>query len=286
MDFYIFMVVGYAVLLGLHNVFKKKATLEHRDSVVLVMFTGMCFLLSLIWIPFGVGVSGELVGVFAFKGLILAVGWFFILKILKSADVSLVSLSMVLSSIITLFAGVFLFGESMSGVQIVGVAIAIIGVFAINLVGYKERKKIEILHIVVLIIYAIISSISAIIDKYTADKTSFYQVQFWFILFLFVFSLIFFAIDCCKEKRFLVEKSDFKNYWIYLVAITLFVGDCLLFLSYRMPNASLVTITIVSKLKTIVGAVVGILVFKEKNIWAKIIISLTVVVGIILVSIG
>jgi transporter family protein len=286
MDFYIFMVVGYAVLLGLHNVFKKKATLKHRDSTVLVLFTGVCFLLSLIWIPFGVSISSELVWVFVLKGFILALGWFFILKILKSADVSLVSLSMVLASIITLFAGVFLFGESMSGVQIVGVAIAIIGVFAINVVGYNERKKIEIVHIVVLIIYAIISSISAIIDKYTADKTSFYQVQFWFILFLFAFSLIFFAIDRCKEKRFLVEESDFKNYWIYLVAITLFVGDCLLFLSYRMPNASLVTITVVSKLKTIIGAVVGVFVFKEKNIIAKIIISLIVVAGIIMVSLG
>ena len=85
---------------------------------------------------------------------------------------------------------------------------------------------------------------------------------------------------------FLIQKSDMKSFWIYLVAITLFVGDLLLFLSYRMPNASLMVITVVSKLKTIVGVVAGVLVFKEKNFIAKVIISLICVAGILLVSLG
>ena len=286
MDSYIFMVMGYAILLGIHNVFRKKATLQHKESVVLVIFTGVCFLLSLIWIPFGINVELKFVGLFALKGLILATAWFFILKVLKVADASLVSLSLVLSSVMTLIAGVIFFGESLNWLQIIGLLIVIGAVVSINFVGGKERKKIRVSHIFLLLLYAILNSMSSIIDKSTASGTEFYQVQFWFSLFLFVFSLVFFGFDCFKSKKFLVQKSDMKSFWIYLVAITLFLGDLLLFLSYRMPNASLMVITVVSKLKTIVGVVAGVLVFKEKNFIAKVIISLICVAGILLVSLG
>ena len=286
MNFYVYMVLGYAILLGVNSVFKKKATANQKESVVLVLYTGLSFALSLIWVPFGVGVQARFVGVLAFKGLILAVSWFFVFRILKSADVSIVSLSVALSSVISLFAGVFLFGEGLACSQIVGTVIVVCGIVAINIVSYKERKKIEISHIIVLILSAVFNAFSSIIDKYTASGTEFYQVQFWFLLFLFVFSLLFFIVDCLKSKEILIHKEDLKNYWVYLLALTLFIGDCLLFLSYRMPNASLVSITIISKFKTVVGVIIGAIVFKESNILLKIIISIIVVAGILLVSLG
>ena len=41
MDLYVLTVIGYAIFLGIHNVFKKKASLKSRESVVLVLFTGL-----------------------------------------------------------------------------------------------------------------------------------------------------------------------------------------------------------------------------------------------------
>ena len=158
------------------------------------------------------------------------------------------------------------------------------GAVLINLTGKKENGKVNVKTIILLMISAIIGAVSAVIDKYTTQTLSAYQVQFWFLLFVFVFSCIFFAVECVKEKKFLIQKSDFKNYWIYIVGIALFLGDFFLFLSYTMTGSKMIIITTISKFKVVISVLIGILLYKEKNVVKKLLISLLVFAGILLVS--
>ena len=69
------------------------------------------------------------------------------------------------------------------------------------------------------------------------------------------------------------------------MGIGLFVADVMLFRAYKVPGSQLITISVISKLKAVITVVAGIFIFKEKNILKKIIFSLIVVLGVILISI-
>lgn len=283
-NLYIVFALLYAVFNGFFDVLKKKSIQKSSELSTLVIFTGVSFLCSLVWIPFDVGISSDKIWLFVLKGFLLTINWFVLLRILKDADVSIVSLTTVVSSVITFIVGIVGFGERASVIQYIGAGLVILGAILINLINKKENGKINVKLIILLLISAIIGAVSAVIDKFTTQTLSAYQVQFWFLLFVFLFSCIFFAIECAKNKRFLLQKSDFKNYWIYIVGIALFLGDFFLFLSYTMTGSKMIIITTLSKFKVVVAVLLGIFLFKEKSVLKKILISLLVFVGVLLVS--
>ena len=283
-NLYIVFALLYAVFNGFFDALKKKSIQKSSELSTLVIFTGVSFLCSLVWIPFGVGISSDKIWLFVLKGLLLSINWFVLLRVLKDADVSIVSLTTIVSAVITFVVGIVGFGERASVIQYIGAGLVILGAILINLTNKKENGKINVKLIVLLMISAIIGAVSAVIDKFTTQTLSAYQVQFWFLLFVFAFSSIFFAIECVKNKKVLLKKSDFKNYWIYIVGIALFLGDFFLFLSYTMTGSKMIIITTLSKFKVVVAVFLGIFLFKEKNVLKKMLISLLVFAGVLLVS--
>lgn len=283
-NLYIVFALLYAVVNGFFDVSKKKTVQKSGEVSTLFIFTGVSFLCSLIWIPFGVGISGDKIFWFILKGLMLSVNWFVLLRILRNTEVSLVSLTTIISSVITFAVGIFGFGERASVVQYIGAAIIVLGAVLINISNKKENGQVNVKLVLLLLLSAAISAGSAIIDKHTTQTLSAYQVQFWFLLFTFVFSCMFFAFECVKNKQLLLKKSDFKNWWIYITGITLFLGDIFLFLSYKMTGSKMIIITSLSKFKVVVAVMLGIWLFKEKNVLKKILISLLVFAGVLLIS--
>lgn len=284
MKTYILFAILYASLIGFYNLFKKKATQTSNESVILVMFTAVCFLLAQIWLPFGVAIPWSFVWVFALKGFLLSFSWFCLLKVLKTADMSLVSLTTVLSSVITFMIGIFYFSESITWIQIIGSIIIVAGAVLINLINKKEHSKTNIKQVLMLLASTLITSISNVIDKTTTDALDSHQVQYWFLMFVFIFSIMFFAIECAKHKKFLIEKRDLKNFWIYLVGLFLFLGDMFLFLSYKSPDSQMIIISVISKFKMVVSVLLGLIFFKEENWLKKLMICLMIFAGILMVS--
>lgn len=284
MKMYILFAILYATLIGFYNIFKKKALEKSSESAILVMFTTLCFLLAQIWIPFGVAIESKFIWLFALKGFLLAFSWYCVLKVLKTADISLVSLTTVLSTVITFLIGIFWFDESMTWVQIVGAVIIVAGAVMINLLNKSHKSKTNVIQLLMLLASTLITSISNVLDKYTTTYLESHQVQYWFLMFVFLFSCMFFAIECFKNKKFLITKNDLKNYWIYLVGLFLFCGDMFLFFSYRCVGSQMITIAVISKLKTVVAVLVGMVVFKEKNFVKKLLLCLTIFAGILMVS--
>ena len=282
---YIFYAILYALLIGFHEVFKKQAREKSNPSTVLVMFNTVTFLLGLLLIPFGVAIPLKFIPIFALKGFLLSVSWFFILKVIKDADISLVTSLRLVSVFLTFVLGITIFKESVGVLQIVGIVIVLIGITLITMLNKKEKGQIRPLYVILILASAIITTASEVIDKYTTTYLTNFQVQFWFLFFTFIFSWLFFGFECFKSKQFLIKKEDLKNYWIYIVGIFLFVGDLMLFLSYKSPNSQMIIISILAKLKILVTIFVGIFVFKESNILKKILLTLFILVGTILIVI-
>lgn len=281
----ILFTVLYATFIGFYNIFKKLALRKSSETTILVLFTSVSFLLSLIWIPTGIVIPFNFVLIFALKGFLLALSWFIILKVLKSADLSIVTVTNVLSAVLSFALGIILFKESAGVWQIIGSAIIVLGVAGINLANRNSKGQTTMLQLCLLLISALITTSSNIIDKYTTSHLTPYQVQFWFLLFVFIFSWVFFGIECIKSKKFLIGKQDLSNFWIYFVGLFLFVGDFLLFQAYNVPNSQMITISILSKLKIVVTILAGIFIFKEKNILKKLLFALLVIAGAIMISV-
>ena len=275
----------YALFIGFYNVFKKQSIKKSNESVVLVLFTTTAFLCSLIWIPFGLAVSFEFILIFALKGFLLALSWLIILRVLKDVDLSLVSIMNVVSSVITFVLGLIVFKETTNILQIIGSILIVLSVAGINMINNDKKGKTTLLHIALLILSAMITTSSNVIDKYTTEHLSSFQVQFWFLLFVCIFSWIFFAVLRIKDKSLTIRKDDLKNFWVYLIGIFLFVGDFWLFQAYKVPNSQMITISILSKLKIVITVLAGIVIFKEKNVLKKLLFTLLVVIGAILISI-
>jgi len=281
----ILFTIFYAIFIGFYNIFKKLAVRKTNESVVLVLFTSISFLLSLLWIPFGLKISLKFILIFAVKGFLLATSWFVLLKILKTADLSVVTVTRVLSSVLTFILGVSVFSESANAWQIVGMLIVVLSVAGINLCNKNSQGKITTLNFVLLILTSLIITTSNVIDKYTTTYLTQYQVQFWCLFFVCLFSWMYFLIDCVKNKEFLIKKTDLKNFWIYLIGIFLFVGDFWLFQAYKVPGSQMITISVISKLSAVITVLAGIFIFREKKIWQKLGLTLLAICGVIMISI-
>lgn len=275
----------YATLIGFYNIFKKCAVKKSNESTILVLFTTVSFLLSLMWLPFGMKIPAKFVLIFALKGFLLSFSWFIVLKVLKTADLSIVTVTNIISAVLSFILGIVLFNETAGIWQIIGSIIIVLGVALINLSNRNSKGQITIVQLSLLLVSALITTSSNVIDKYTTNHLTSFQVQFWFLLFVCLFSWIFYAIECFKNKKFLLQKSDFKNYWIYLVGIFLFIGDFMLFRAYAVPNSQMITISILSKMKVVITVWLGTFIFKEKNILKKLLLSSLVILGAILISV-
>jgi len=280
----IFYTILYALFIGFYNVFKKQSIKKSNEHIVLVLFTTVAFICSLIWIPFGIAIPIEFVLIFALKGLLLALSWSLILRVLKDADLSLVSIVNVISSVMSFILGIIIFKETSTLLQIIGSIIIVLCVAGINMVNKDKKGKISLTHMILLILSACITTASNIIDRYTTIHLTNFQVQFWFLLFVCIFSWVFYAILRFKDSSLNITKNDFKNFWIYLIGIFLFIGDFWLFQAYKVPGSQMITISILSKLKIVVSILAGIIIFKEKNVVKKLILTILVVVGAILIS--
>lgn len=281
----ILFTVLYALMIGFYNLFKKLALCKSDGAVVLVLFVTTAFACCFFLIPFGVVVPWHLIWILALKGFLIAVSWFFVLKILKTVDLTIVTVTDVLSAGLSFVLGLTLFGENASWLQVLGLVIIVLSVAAINLANRKCQGSANKLQILGLIFSALVSTSCNVFDKYTTTYLTPFQVQFWFLFFVCVFAWLFFVIKCLRTKRCLIQKKDFRNFWIYLSGFLLFLGDFFLFQAYRIPGSKMIIISILTKLKVVVAVLAGILIMKEKQVGKKLFFATTVIVGAVLVSV-
>ena len=274
----------YALIISVFNIFKKLSVKKTNEVAVLTVYITVSFLCSLIWLPKIGPITTELLLIFVLKGIICPINWFLVLKVLKSANLSCVSLTTVVSTIFVFASGIIIFGESATIIQYFGSTIILASAIGINFINKKNNEPLSKRQFVYLIISALISTGCSIIDKYTTTYLSNFEVQFWFLLFACVFTWLLFSFESIRQKNCLIKKQDLKNFWIYLAGLALFLGDMFLFFAYAEPSSQMIMINILTKLKTIFAVVLGVIVFKEKNKWLKVLVAVCALAGVLMVS--
>ena len=109
-------------------------------------------------------------------------------------------------------------------------------------------------------------------------KISSGQLQFWYMLFLVFFYLIYIVLT----KQQIRWKSALKNYWIWILAVAFVIADRCLFIANGIEGSRVTVMTLIKQSSVIVTILLGKLIFKEKNIGYKLICALVVLSGILI----
>ena len=83
----------------------------------------------------------------------------------------------------------------------------------------------------------------------------------------------------------LVSKSDFKNFYIYLIAFILIIADRFLFTALSQPDVLVSGVSVIKQISIIVSVVFGGIWFKEPKLKNKLAFLAIILAGIVVVLI-
>ena len=133
---------------------------------------------------------------------------------------------------------------------------------------------------VILVLFAfascMLNAVSGLMDKLLMKNISSSQLQFWYMLFLVLYYLIYIL---CSHTR--IRKEVWKNGWIWLLAILFVIADRSLFLANANPESRISIMTLIKQSGCIVTILAGKFIFHEKNIGYKLICAAVIIAGIV-----
>lgn len=282
------LVLVYGLLKGTREIVKKKSLLQSSVMEVLFFYTLFAFLFVCIDAPKAVGVDAGHMGLVVVKSFIIFLAWMCSFKAIKKMPISLygiLDLSRVLFA--TLLAVVVLH-EQPGRNQMIGLIFVSIGLLMLKrpkkgILAAKADQAEATEHIpVILVVFALAScmlnAVSGLLDKILMKDMTSSQLQFWYMLFLMLFYLVYIIVT--KEK--IDIKKSLKNPWIWLLALLFVIADRSLFIANADPNSRISVMTLIKQSGCIVTILAGKFIFHEKHIGYKLICASIIIAGIVI----
>lgn len=289
---WIFYVIIYACIIGFFSVYRKKAAQESNFLFVLALSSTVGFLLigwnfQQAWM-----LDQKYILLILCKSFVVSLSWVFELYAVKNYFISALQPLSSIKVVFGFFASMLIFSEETFWWQFIGVAIVGVGLFALNKEPkssknkyndgtYKTKQKYK--SILFFVLACLCSETSAIFDKYIMQYALPNQMQWWYMLFISVIVWIYFLVQCLINKKMLISKKDFKNFYIYIVAILLILADQLLFKSLTDPASKASIVSVLKQISTIVSVIYGAYFFKEPNLKRKLTYLGIILCGIIII---
>lgn len=276
-------VLLYGVLKGAREIIKKKSLGRSTVLEVLFFYTLFGFLMVCPDAAAAGGVEPAQMAGIVLKSFVIFVAWMCSFKAIKKMPISLygvLDLSRVLFA--TLLATVVMH-EVMTPYQIVGLALVCTGLLMLKgLPGKKkdeaEKEKVSPKFIVFAFVSCLLNAFSGLLDKILMKDVTDSQLQFWYMLYLVLFYLVYIIVTRTKIRIV----SSLKNGWIWLLAFLFIIADRALFLANGDPASKISVMTLIKQSGCLVTILGGKLVFHEKNIRRKLICAAVIVTGIVI----
>lgn len=294
-----------AALLGLYDVFKKRAL---KDNAVLpVLFLNTLFS-SLLFLPFIIisHFTGWLDGTMVYvaeggweihkfillKSFIVLSSWVLGYFGIKHLPLTIVGPINATRPVMVLVGAFIVFGERLNLWQWVGVLLAIVSFFLLSRSGRKEG--IDFKHnrwIWMVVLSAMMGAISGLYDKYLmapvtegAIGLDRMAVQSWYNIYqCFMMGAMLLLLWWPRRK----QTTPFSWHWsIICVSIFLSIADFAYFYSLSLPDAMISIVSMVRRGSVLVSFVFGAMLFHEKNLRAKAFDLLLILLGLLFLYIG
>ena len=131
------------------------------------------------------------------------------------------------------------------------------------------------------VISCLLNAVSGFLDKLFMKDVTTSQLQFWYLLFLCAYYVIYICI-----RRIKIERSIVKNGWVWLLAVLFVAGDKALFMANGIPESSVSVMTLIKQSSCIITIICGKLIFKEKDTGYRLFCAAVIIAGIVLGTIS
>ena len=294
-----------AALLGFYDVFKKKSLKENAVIPVLTLnplFSSLLFLPFIILSAQGYLSEDSLFYTHQYgwaehkyillKSLIVLASWLFAYFGLKHLPLTIVGPINATRPVMVLIGAMTFFSERLNLWQWVGVIIAMIGLYMLSRSSKKEG--IDFKHnkwIIFVVLANMLGAVSGLYDKFLMaspenggvglDKLA---VQSWYTFYQFFLMLAMLALLWWPLRK---ETTPFRWDWcIILISIFLSAADFAYFYALGLDGAMISIVSMVRRGSVVVSFLFGAMVFREKNLKAKVLDLALVLLSMLFLFIG
>ena len=294
-----------SALLGFYDTFKKKAL--NGNAVIPVLFLNTLFS-SLVFLPFIVlsVTSTTLDGTIFFvptggwavhkyivlKSLIVLSSWICGYFSMKHLPLTIVGPINATRPVMVLVGALLFFGERLNLYQWIGVALAVLSFFLLSRSSKKEG--IDFKHdvwIYLIVLAAVLGAVSGLYDKYLMASPAEggvglnrMIVQSWYNIYQMGLMLLMLIILWWPKHR---STTPFHWSWTIIgVSIFLCAADFVYFYALSVPTAMISIVSMVRCGSVIVSFLCGAILFHEKNLRAKALDLILVLLGMLFLYIG
>lgn len=278
---WVLLVLAYGLIKGIREVLKKKALEKSSLIEVLFLYTFLSFLIVTPEVRNAGGVPGKLMIMIVVKSFAIFLAWLCGFKAISNMPVSLYGVIDLSRVIFSTVLGIVLVHETVTASGWIGFVLVIAGLLMLKLrKGSDNSKEVEGKYVILSLISCALNGFSGVLDKIIMSTNDIYdgQLQFWYMLFLVFFYLIYIVLT----KQQIRWKSALKNYWIWILAVAFVIADRCLFIANGIEGSRVTVMTLIKQSSVIVTILLGKLIFKEKNIGYKLICALVVLSGILI----
>ena len=292
---WIWLVLLYGVLKGAREITKKKSMEKKSVMEVLFVYTLLSFLMVTPGVTKAGGVPWQDMIWIGVKSFVIFVAWIFSFKAIKKMPISLYGLLDLSRVIFSTLMGVIFLKEAMSFWQTVGLVLVCAGLLLYRYQTGEKRflrkqgvdgevltkepaEKVGFKIVCFALLSCLLNGVSGTMDKVLMLRMSSTQLQFWYMLFLVLFYLLYIVMTKTKIRLW----SALKNYWIWILSLIFVIGDKALFLANQSTDSKVTIMTLLKQAGCIVTILAGKFIFKEKNIGYKLFCAGVIIAGIVL----
>ncbi len=284
-EMWVWLVLLYGILKGVREIVKKKALEKNSTIEVLFMYTFLSFVMVLPSAGAAMGAEPRFYFYIALKSFVIFLAWMCSFRAIKRMPISLygvLDLSRVLFA--TMF-GVVVLQEALGFFQVMGLIFVSAGLL---LLKYRPRsvreaaalsgEAVEVRYVVMAFASCLLNAVSGLLDKILMRNITSSQLQFWYLLFLTAFYLLYILI----ARMPINWRRAFGNQWVWLLSLLIVIADRALFVANGMEGSRVTVMTLLKQAGCIVTILAGRFLFKEKNTTHKLVCAAVIIAGIVI----
>ena len=219
------------------------------------------------------------------KSLIVLASWIFGYFGIKHLPITIVGPINATRPVLVLIGAMLIIGERLNGLQWTGVILSMISLYMLSISSKKEQ--VDFVHnrwIWSVAAAAVIGAVSGLYDKYIMKELSPMFVQGWYNLYQCVIMAVICAILWYPNRK---HTTPFHWSWaIPLISIFISAADFAYFSALNQPDAMISVVSLIRRGSVIVSFACGVIIFKEKNLRAKALDLLLIIIGMVFIYFG
>ena len=187
--------------------------------------------------------------------------------------------------VMVLVGAMLFFGERLNLYQWIGVLLALLSIYLMSRAGKKEDIDFKSNRWIWCVAAAtIMGAVSGLYDKFIMKSLSPMFVQSWFNLYQMIIMSVICGLIWYPTRH---KGTPFRWSWaIPLISVFICLGDFAYFTSLSDPDSMISVVSLVRRSSVIISFICGVIIFKERNIKAKIVDLAIILLGMAFIWIG